>query len=154
MIVKKLRLKRGWSQEQLAEIAGLNVRTIQRIERGNTASLETRNALAAVFEVEASVFEQETGKMSGTNGVAEDEAEAFAFAQRIKEYWTTRVGMYVVFSGVFGFTFGLDHPMIRWGIIGWGIAMVIHGLWVYEIISPFGPEWERRIVEKRLGRKL
>lgn len=32
--VKQLRLQRAWSQEQLAEMAGLSVRTIQRIENG------------------------------------------------------------------------------------------------------------------------
>lgn len=32
MIVRKLRLQRGWSQEQLATLTGLSVRTIQRIE--------------------------------------------------------------------------------------------------------------------------
>jgi transcriptional regulator with XRE-family HTH domain len=154
MIVRKLRLKRGWSQEQLAELTGLNVRTIQRVERGNPARLETRNALAAVFEVEASVFEQETGSMNGSNRVAEDEAEAFAYVQRIREFWTLHVGMFVVFALVFGFSFGLEHPLIRWGIIGWGIAMVVHGLCVYEVINLFGPDWERRLVEKRLGRKL
>ena len=41
MIVKKLRDRRGWTQEQLAECCGLNVRTIQRVESGNKASLET-----------------------------------------------------------------------------------------------------------------
>ncbi len=33
--VKQLRLQRAWSQEQLAEMAGLSVRTIQRIENGD-----------------------------------------------------------------------------------------------------------------------
>ena len=40
MLVQKLRLQRGWSQEQLAELSGLSVRTIQRIERGQVASTE------------------------------------------------------------------------------------------------------------------
>ena len=39
MIVQELRLKEGWSQQQLADISGLNVRTIQRIEKGQPASL-------------------------------------------------------------------------------------------------------------------
>jgi len=50
MIIKKLRLDRGWSQEDLAEISGVSVRTIQRIEQGGRASLETLKCLAAVFE--------------------------------------------------------------------------------------------------------
>lgn len=49
--VKQLRLQRAWSREQLAEMAGLSVRTIQRIENGERPGLETLSALAAVFEV-------------------------------------------------------------------------------------------------------
>lgn len=48
---KALRLKRAWSQEQLAELSGLSTRTVQRIENGDQPSLETLSALAAVFEV-------------------------------------------------------------------------------------------------------
>lgn len=32
---KSLRLARAWSQEQLAELSGLSVRTVQRIENGD-----------------------------------------------------------------------------------------------------------------------
>ncbi len=49
--VKQLRLQRARSREQLAEMAGLSVRTIQRIENGERPGLETLSALAAVFEV-------------------------------------------------------------------------------------------------------
>jgi len=41
-----------WSQEQLAEISGLSVRTIQRIEQGLSSSIDTRRAIAAAFEFE------------------------------------------------------------------------------------------------------
>jgi transcriptional regulator with XRE-family HTH domain len=47
--VKLFREVRLWSQEQLADIAGLNVRTIQRIEQGVAASLDSRRALARAF---------------------------------------------------------------------------------------------------------
>jgi transcriptional regulator with XRE-family HTH domain len=59
MIVKKLRDRRGWTQEQLAECCGLNVRTIQRVESGNKASLETLQSLASVFEVDVSTLTEE-----------------------------------------------------------------------------------------------
>jgi len=49
--VRRLREARAWSQEHLAGVAGLSVRTVQRIERGDGASLETRMALASAFEV-------------------------------------------------------------------------------------------------------
>ena len=59
MIVKKLRDRRGWTQEQLVECCGLNVRTIQRVESGNKASLETLQSLASVFEVDVSTLTEE-----------------------------------------------------------------------------------------------
>ncbi|MFD2165877.1 helix-turn-helix domain-containing protein [Thalassotalea euphylliae] len=54
MIVKKLREKKYWSQEQLANMAGLSLRTIQRVEAGNPASQETLKSLASVFEIDVS----------------------------------------------------------------------------------------------------
>jgi transcriptional regulator with XRE-family HTH domain len=52
MLIQKLRLQRGWSQEQLGEISGLSPRTIQRLERGQPASLESLKALASAFEID------------------------------------------------------------------------------------------------------
>lgn len=59
MIVKKLRIEKGWSQEHLAQICGLNVRSIQRVESGNKTSLETLKTLSSVFEVEISKLTEE-----------------------------------------------------------------------------------------------
>jgi transcriptional regulator with XRE-family HTH domain len=50
--IRMFREMRQWSQEQLAEISGLNVRTVQRVEQGLSASLDTRRALASAFEFE------------------------------------------------------------------------------------------------------
>src|SRR5690349_8626897 len=51
--LKELRNARQWSQEQVAELSGLNLRTIQRLESGAKVSTESLRALAAVFEVPA-----------------------------------------------------------------------------------------------------
>jgi transcriptional regulator with XRE-family HTH domain len=48
--LKQLRDARGWTQEQLADIAGLNARTVQRIEAGGNASAETGMALASALD--------------------------------------------------------------------------------------------------------
>lgn len=58
-MVRKLRELRGWSQEQLAEAAGLGVRTVQRLESEGRASAETRTCLAAAFSVPQSVLNGE-----------------------------------------------------------------------------------------------
>lgn len=52
--VKKLRLERAWSQEQLAQLSSLSIRTIQRVENNEVPSLETLSALASVFNVSVS----------------------------------------------------------------------------------------------------
>ena len=51
--IKTLRLQRNWPQEQLARIADLSPRTIQRVEAGGSASFETLRAIASAFELEA-----------------------------------------------------------------------------------------------------
>lgn len=50
--IKSERAKRAWSQEHLAEAAGLGLRTIHRIEKTGAASLESIKALAAVLELD------------------------------------------------------------------------------------------------------
>ncbi|HWW70719.1 MAG TPA: helix-turn-helix transcriptional regulator [Duganella sp.] len=50
--IKRLRTERAWSQEQLAEIADVSLRTIQRVEADGSASRETRMALAAAFDID------------------------------------------------------------------------------------------------------
>jgi transcriptional regulator with XRE-family HTH domain len=59
MIVRRLRDKRNWSQEQLATVSGLSLRTIQRVEAGNNASMETLKSFASVFDVEISTLTEE-----------------------------------------------------------------------------------------------
>jgi len=60
MILKELRLSRHLSQEQLAQMSGLNVRTIQRIESGQKASLESLKCLAATLEVDIETLRKES----------------------------------------------------------------------------------------------
>ncbi len=50
--IKILRIQRGWTQEQLAEIAGVSARTIQRAETASSASFETLRAIAVAFETD------------------------------------------------------------------------------------------------------
>lgn len=58
-MIKKIRISKGWSQEQLARFSGLSVRTIQRIERGHTAGLESLKCIAAVFEMDISSLQKD-----------------------------------------------------------------------------------------------
>lgn len=51
-LVVKLRRKRSWSQDELAIASGLNLRTIQRIEKHASASLQSKKAVAAAFDID------------------------------------------------------------------------------------------------------
>lgn len=51
-LIKVLRQASAWTQETLAELSGLTVRTIQRVEKGDPSSLDTRRALARGFGYE------------------------------------------------------------------------------------------------------
>ncbi|MFX1739993.1 helix-turn-helix transcriptional regulator [Paraburkholderia sp. A1RI_3L] len=51
-VIRLFREMRQWSQEQLADLSGLSVRTIQRAERGEASGFDTRRAIARAFEFE------------------------------------------------------------------------------------------------------
>ncbi len=50
--IRSLRIQRGWTQDQLAEIAGISSRTIQRAEAADCAAFETVRAIAGAFETD------------------------------------------------------------------------------------------------------
>src|SRR6201995_1484527 len=87
MLVQKLRLQRGWSQEQLAELSGLSVRTIQRIERGQPASVETLKALGAVFEIDFSALKEPDMNTTSNSTVSPNEALALAHVRKLKGFY-------------------------------------------------------------------
>ena len=49
--LKQLRESRCWSQQQLADMSGLSLRTVQRIEAKSVASQESVKCLGAVFDI-------------------------------------------------------------------------------------------------------
>ncbi|GLR69339.1 helix-turn-helix domain-containing protein [Agaribacter marinus] len=72
MNLKLIRLQRHLSQEVLAKLSGLNVRTIQRIENGNSASVESLKCLAAALDIDVAdlsnnIDTSDTDKVSAIN---------------------------------------------------------------------------------------
>lgn len=156
MIVRKLRLQRGWSQEHLAQVTGISVRTIQRIERGCKPGLESAKSLASVFEVDISVFNSGEMAMNEPVDLKHDERKAMEFVKGIKGFYEHLV-VYLVFVALEIFGVGRDVPMhdlYLWCLVGWGVGLIIHGLVAYEVVSWVTPQWEKKLIEKRLGRKL
>ena len=157
MIVRKLRLKRGWTQNELAEMAGVTSRTIQRIEGGHTPGLETARALAAVFEVDLNLIRPEDSDMQHDipqieKDITAEEQAALLYAKRIKNFYEQLI-TYVVIAAVFLVVF--HGEWVIYVILGSiGVAVAIQGLIAYEVVSFMNPNWERKLAEKKLGRKL
>lgn len=157
MIVRKLRLQRGWTQDQLAQLTGLSVRTVQRLERGEPASLETARALASVFGVDFSSFrpppkEAAVSEEKSNVSITIDEREALAYAKRVREFYES-IGVYLVLAAIFFAVFGRNWVVFL-VFIGTGIGIAIQGLLTFEIIRLPFVKLERRIAESKLGRPL
>jgi len=61
--IKHLRQQLGWSQEQLALVSGVSVRTIQRVEKTGECSLESKMALASALSTTAAELNPETNSI-------------------------------------------------------------------------------------------
>lgn len=156
MIVQEMRLKNGWSQQQLADISGLNVRTVQRIEQGQSASLESFKALGAAFNVDFSQLQEDTVRNIVSTPEQTEVFLAFRQVRKLRGLYTHLISYVLVMSGLTAINLILTPHQI-WFIfplLGWGVGILSHAVSVLDILPWFGPEWERRQVEKKLGRRL
>jgi transcriptional regulator with XRE-family HTH domain len=156
MLVQKLRLQRGWSQQQLAELSGLNVRTIQRIEKGQEPSVESLKSLAAVFNVEFSTLKEQGMDNAVSETQSAEEILAFNQVRKLKGFYI-HLAQYVLVVALLAVINALttpNHWWVQWVVMGWGIGVFFHWLQISERFSLFGSKWEKEQVEKRLGRKL
>ena len=156
MQIQKFRLQRGWSQEQLAEVSGLSVRTIQRIESGQTPSLETLNSLAAVFDVDLSQLKENDMDTPINRDFRSEEALALAHVRRLRGFYMHLAQYVLVIGGltVINLLLVPHYFWVLWVAGGWGVGLLIHGLRVFDRIPFLNGQWERREVEKYLGRQL
>ena len=156
MLVQKLRLQRGWSQQQLAELSGLNVRTIQRIEKGQEPSVESLKSLAAVFNVDFSTLKEQGMDNVISETQSAEEILAFNQVRKLKGFYF-HLAQYVLVVSLLTVINALTMPKywwVQWVIMGWGIGVFLHWLQISDRFNPLGSKWEKEQVEKRLGRKL
>lgn len=165
MIVKKLRLQKCWSQEQLSQFSDLSVRTIQRIEQGQQASLESLKSLAAVFQVNINDLQMENNmntQTSQSNPQPEtaqlymEEKKAMEYVEGVKSFYQHLLTYFIIIAclTVINLLLSPGYLWVLWSAGGWGIGLIMHGIHVFELFSLFSPEWEKKQIEKRLGREL
>ncbi|MCP4879369.1 MAG: helix-turn-helix domain-containing protein [Gammaproteobacteria bacterium] len=166
MIIRKLRVNQGWTQQQLAQYSGLSIRTVQRIEKGQVPSEESAKCLGAVFHIEAQDIlnfftehhaaplieaHQEDNDMKNLSLTLEEQQamrevdELKGFYQHLLFYITIITTLWLI-----NWYQGIDYWWAIWPTLGWGVGMVSHGLSAFKVFKLFGPEWERREINKRL----
>ncbi len=156
MSIQKLRLERGWTQEQIAEHSGLSVRTIQRIENGKPANLESLKCLAAVFETNVSSLMQEPKMTNDTTAQSlkdHQEREAIEYVQNLKAFHMHWISFVVILPClyVFNITMTPEYLWIGWVLVPWGLALAFHAVVIHGQFNVFGADWEQREFRKRMN---
>lgn len=75
MIIKTRRQQKLLSQEQLAELCGLSLRTIQRVEAGHRIGYASLKALAAQLDINVETLEQELNNVEKSSNEFKDNTE-------------------------------------------------------------------------------
>ncbi len=128
--IKRWREERHWSQEHLAELAGIAARTLQRIETGEKASQESVMALAAAFNVDATALavdaEEEAKRASDLQA---EEAES-----RMRLYFCLHAASFAMVSAIFGFLALIDGSWEMLQVTLWfAFPLVVHGIAVFVL---------------------
>lgn len=147
--IKTLRLAKAWSQEQLAEISALSVRTIQRVENGEQPSLETLSALAAAFEVSvATLSTHDTPKEDALNDRIVTARQRLAEETR---FYRSAIAALVVCTLFYLlnrlFLSGGSWPI--WVACIWGSLVVLRGIKVFVLREAIA-KWRTQRLQKLL----
>ncbi|PQJ76348.1 helix-turn-helix domain-containing protein [Polaribacter glomeratus] len=141
---KKMRLERHWSQDQLAEMSGLSIRTIQRIENGENAGLESLKSLAAVFEINIT----DSDKTEEKEQIRKEEE----YLQNVKGFY--KLVAISILSLVAPFIIAVNDSsnwsVFLWLLLSWGVILGIYSLNVFDF---FGEEWKRKMIDKKFKKK-
>lgn len=124
--LKNLRDARAWSQEHLASVAGLSVRTVQRIEADGSASAESRLALAAALDVApGDLCPPALTPAAPTAG----EAAARSGTSKGRSAWTLHLALYLLAGSLLTVLKLTLSGSIGWAIyplLGWGGGLLLH----------------------------
>lgn len=158
--MKALRLNKRWSQEQLAHLSGLNVRTIQRVEKGKSVGFETLKSLAAVFEIstdelihaienekQASQKEDvDTVNAQSLRNDAHEKVKSIKYFYASTAFLITSFLLFMLPNYNGGENLG---PLI---VVFISFSVLIAGH-AYHVFQPFGEKWEQKKVSKILSKK-
>jgi len=142
--IKKMRLDRHWSQDQLAEMSGLSIRTIQRIENGENAGLESLKSLAAVFEINIA----DSDKKEEVEQIRKEEAYILNLKGLYKLLAIAILSLVVPF--IIAVNDSSNWNIFLWLLLSWGVILGIYSLNIFDF---FGEEWKRKMIDKKFKKK-
>ncbi len=87
--------------------------------------------------------------------ISTEEEHALIYVRDIKGFYSHLIKYVLVIGALFVLNIfrSPNNIWAIWPALGWGIGVVVHGLNVFEVFHFFGPDWERRQLEKRMNRK-
>ncbi|GKX49894.1 helix-turn-helix domain-containing protein [Budvicia aquatica] len=144
--VKEYRLRNAWSQEQLAELASLSVRTVQRIEKGHKPGLETLSALASVFNVEVAELSGNTYHASKMLDTRINEARR-RVEQETHFYRTLIIALLV--CGILMTVNYLFSPNRYWSVVVtlvWGSVVAFRALRIFVLKEQIATWQQKRVL--------
>ena len=125
-------------------MSGLSIRTIQWIEQGENAGLESLKSLAAVFE---------------TNITDSDKTQEIEQVRKEEEYLQSIKGFYkllaiailsLVVPLIIAVNDASNWNVFLWILLSWGVIVAIYSLNVFDF---FGEEWKRKMIDKKFKKK-
>ena len=147
--VKTNRLRNAWSQEQLAEIASLSVRTVQRTEKGQKPSLETLSALASAFDINVSDLSDES--YIASNVLDERISEAKIQVEQETQFYRILLTAVLVCAALIIIN-SLFTPESYWSVVVaviWGGLVIFRGIRVFIMRGKI-TLWQQRRLQKIL----
>jgi len=158
--VKLLRLEKRWSQEQLAQLSGLNVRTIQRVEKGHSVGTETLKSLAAVFEISTDELinaidnEKSPQPEEDANTIKDDsqKKKAKEKVKSIKYFYAFSAFLITVFLLFMLPNYNDGENLGPLIVVFLSFSALIAGLAFY-VFQPFGEEWEKEKTSQILNQQ-
>ncbi|PXW43867.1 2TM domain-containing protein [Dickeya zeae] len=150
--IKSQRLARAWSQEQLAELSALSVRTIQRIENGERASLETLSAIAAAFGVNVTTLMPEDSEQAASgDSLALRISQARTQVEQESRFWRSLL-LFVPVNIVLVVINLWVNPHTYWFIwplLAWGGALLVRATRIFWLRDRWS-RWEQERLQKML----
>ena len=138
--LKQVRLSFKWSQDQLAELSGLSIRTIQRIENGEKASLESIKALSVTFEIDFYT--------TNTPDITEQENE---YIEKLKGFY--KLISIAVLCLILPFIIAINQSEWTFFIYILLTWLIIIGLKSNEVFDFFGEKWKKKQLTKKFQDK-